>query len=109
MDAMSSSPERVLLIRRVRGRSWVVYEIDHAGTPLSIRMAPTEDTEGVLHWSLEVTSPHAQGVVVKATDLTRAAALTNIARAWVRQADELDLPRVDWAGVNHLLNDIRAV
>ncbi len=87
----------------------MVYELDHAGTPLRIRMAPSEDAEGALHWCLEVTSTHSSGVLVKATDHTRAAALTAVARAWVRQADGVDLPTVDWAGVTQLLNDIRAV
>lgn len=109
MEATASGPERLALVRRVRGRSWVSYELDQGGTPLQIRMMPAEDAGGHIVWSLEVSSLGAFGIVVKATSLTRGGALASVARSWSRQADDLALPSIDWVGVTHLLSDLRAV
>lgn len=109
MDATASGPERPALVRRVRGRSWVSYQLDHAGTPLQIRMMPAEDADGQIQWSLEASSTGAVSVVVRATALTRGGALASVARSWARQAEDLALPIIDWVGVTNLLSDLRAV
>lgn len=96
------------VLRRLRERTSVLYEIDHAGTRLSIRMFPTDSGRGDAVWRVEVTSTRGDMHVVGGAGATRAVALDAAGRAWREQSAELKLAPVDWAALVRFLVSVGA-
>jgi hypothetical protein len=95
------------LMRTLRGRCNIAYEIDHAGTPIDVRMFPTDDGTGEPKWKIEMNARDA--AVIVGTGATRVAALDDAAREWCTRAGALDLPTLDWSSLRRLLAGMRAL
>lgn len=100
---------KVRLEHELRERCSVLYEIDHAGTPITIRMSPTDDGKGEPTWRIEATSVRPGDAVIRSQDRTRAGALESIARSWREHAGRQDLPSLDWDAIIELLRAVRAI
>jgi hypothetical protein len=105
-EARSSS--KVRMTRQLRERTSVAYELDHSGTPLVIRMFPTDDGAGEAIWRVEVTSIRARHAVISATASTRNAALEEIGRSWRGEERARNLPTLDWSAIIQFMLAIRA-
>jgi len=97
----------VRLVRTLRERTSVRYEIDHAGAELVLRMYPTDDGKGEATWRIEAALAHGStnGSSIAAAGATRTAALDALARAW----NEGRLPPLDWKAIASVLRAARAL
>lgn len=99
------------LVRTTRERTSVKYEIDHAGTLLVVRMYPTDDGHGEATWTIEASL--ADGSMndepVAGAAGTRAAALDDVARAWLSARMARQLPAIDWRQIASLLRASHAL
>jgi hypothetical protein len=100
---------KVRITRQLRERCNVKYELDLEGTPLALRMFPTDDGAGEATWRVEATSSHASRTVISASASTRFAALEEVGRSWRRQESKLNLPAVDWTALLNFLSAQRAL
>jgi RNA recognition motif-containing protein len=105
----SEKPQKLRITRQFRERTNVTYEIDHADTPLCIRMYPTDDGAGDAKWRVEVTSSRAGDAVITASAATRTAALEDAGRAWREHGATLNLPTLDWKAILQFMAAVRAV
>jgi hypothetical protein len=101
----------VRLVRTIRERTSVRYEIDHAGVALVLRMYPTDDGNGEATWKIEAELGEGptNGGSIAAVGATRAAALDAVSRAWGQGRAAGRLPQLDWKVITSLLRAARAL
>lgn len=97
---------KVKIVQQFRERNNMAYDLDCAGTPLTVRIFPTEEDA----WRIEARMKDVdEAVVAKASARTRRDALDEIARWWQAEGVALALPALDWAAVTAALVGVRAV
>ena len=104
-----STEPRIRVTKKYLERCNVTYELDHLGTPLAIRMYPTDDGTGEPKWRVDASSARAGDAVVSADAPTRAAALERVGRAWQEEAAGRNLPTLDWNAIAQLMSAVRAL
>lgn len=108
VPSAANAPE-IRIVRITRERTSVIYEIDHAGTALHIRMYPTDDGRGEATWRIEATIAESDALSINATAATRAVALDEVARAWRNEQLERRLPVLHWKAIVRLMSTSRAL
>jgi hypothetical protein len=100
---------KVKMTRQLRERCHVKYELDHDGTPLAIRMYPTDDGGGEAMWRVEATSSRAGDAIIMASAVTRTEALEQVGRSWREHEAPLHLPVFDWKAIVQFMAAVRAI
>jgi hypothetical protein len=96
------------VLRRLCERTCVLYELDHAGAQLTVRMYPTDGGRGDAVWRVEVTSTRGDMHLVVGAGSTRAAALDAAGQTWRAQAATHNLTPLDWSSLVRFLVSVGA-
>jgi RNA recognition motif-containing protein len=104
IPAERPSSSSVRIVQQFRERANMTYDLDCAGTPLTIRVFPIEGER----WRVEARSTDAVGaVVVTASAATRRAALGAALRQWNERASSV--ASIDADGLLRAMSDVRAI
>lgn len=97
----------VTIAQQYRDRLGLSYELDCAGTRLTLRfLFPIEGESG---WRLEAQFGTGAKYVADATAATRRQALDALSNSWAHATAEAPAPDVDWAAVAVALKAVKAM
>jgi RNA recognition motif-containing protein len=99
----------VQIISQFRERQNMTYELGRGGMTIAIRVFPLDRAEE--SWRMEASTTDAVGHamhVTTATHSTRAAALQELARSWVKEPGSA-ANAIDWQEVTEALGEVRAI
>lgn len=101
---------RTKITLQFRERAGMAYDLDCAGTPLTLRVFESEQARAGAGWRIEARTTDAiDAVVASATAATRAEALRDVAVWWRSESASRGLPSVDWEAVAQAMSAVRAL
>jgi hypothetical protein len=102
--------DRAKITQQFRERANMAYELDCAGTKLTVRVFPIETTSSHDQWRIDArTTDAADAVVATATAPTRAQAFHEVATWWRANGVLRRLPPLDWEAIARAMASVRAL
>lgn len=99
---------RVAISQQYRERQGMVYELDCAGVPLTLRFFFQDEGSSERHVEARVMTPSAE-LTAQGAGVTREAALIALAQAWQALAVEPPAPELAWTEITAVLRAVRAI
>jgi hypothetical protein len=98
------------ITNQFRDRRGMVYDLKCEGARLTVQVTPRVSSADPGEWHVEARTAHTpESLVIAEWGPTRADALREVGRAWVREAPSHGLPTFDWEAVAQVLTAVRAL
>jgi RNA recognition motif-containing protein len=98
---------KVKIAQQFRERHNMAYELDCSGTPITLRIFPTENADD---YRIEARASEApEAAVITASAKTPRDALAAVGAEWSAKGDALGLPSVDWEAITTAMVGVRAL